>query len=371
MMWRLAMLGVMAAGLEGATGAADSARGARLFETLACVECHSLNGKGGTAGPDLGRLVDRNFTPASLAATMWNHAPAMWAAMRERDIRAGDLDRQAAADLFAYFYATRFFERPGDAARGKRAFAGLGCGGCHGLTSAVRPMVKPVNQWEELKDPIALAEAMWNHRPRMLEEAGAARIRWPELRSRDLADMLVYLRNLPSPPSRPAVFQIGAGSDGAAVFAAKGCAGCHASAALASRLKGQTLTEIAAAMWNHAPKMAAAGAMPVKLEAGEMGELLGYLWAERFFEGAGNPAAGRRVFAAKRCATCHEDSASGAPKLAGAGQSFSGAAMVSTLWHHGPRMFDQMKAKGIGWPRFERAEMSDLIAFLNAENRKP
>ncbi len=367
----LAILWVMSAGLQAASTAADSTRGAKLFETLACVQCHGINGKGGTNGPDLGRMVDRNFTPASLAATMWNHAPTMWTSMHERDIRAGDLDEQAAADLFAYFYATRFFERPGDAGRGKRAFAQRGCANCHGLSNAVGNSIKPVARWEVLADPVALAEAMWNHRARMLEEAGANPTRWPELSAQDLSDVLVYLRNLPSPPSRLAVFRIGAGDDGAAVFNSKGCSGCHpSSSALASRIKGRTLTDIAAAMWNHAPKMAAAGAQPVKLEAGEMRELLSYLWAEQFFQDPGNPAAGRRVFTAKRCATCHEDASTGAPRLTGAGRSFSAAAMVSALWHHGPRMLDQMQAKGISWPRFERAQMSDLIAFLNSEQAK-
>jgi cytochrome c2 len=367
MMRRLSMLLMAATVLKAVTLAADSDRGAQLFETLACVQCHSINGKGGTRAPDLGRLVDRNFTPAKLAATMWNHAPAMWAAMREGDIRAGDLDEQAAADLFAYFYATRFFEKPGDAGRGKRAFAERGCAGCHGLKNPVRPMVKPVAQWEMLTDSVALAEAMWNHRPGMLEAAGANRLRWPELSAQDLGDILIYLRNLPSPPSKLGVFRIGAGTDGAAVFTSKGCSGCHPSgSALANRLKGQTLTEIAATMWNHAPKMAAAGAKPLKLESGEMRELLSYLWAEEFFEDSGNPAAGGRVFAAKHCATCHKDPSTGVPKLAGTGRSFNCAAMVSALWHHGPRMLDRMKAKSISWPRFERMQMSDLIAFLNS-----
>ena len=150
-------LSALAAQAAGFT--ADSARGARLFETLACVQCHSVNGKGGTTGPDLGRMVDRGFTPASLAATMWNHAPGMWAAMRDRQIVAGELDQQAAQDLMAFFYAARFFEKPGDAGRGKRAFESLGCAGCHSL---------PVNQWQALTDPIALLDAMWNHRSEML-----------------------------------------------------------------------------------------------------------------------------------------------------------------------------------------------------------
>ena len=369
MMWKLTILWAAAANLEAAVINADSTRGAQLFETLSCVQCHSVQGKGGTLAPDLGRLVDRNFTPGTLAATMWNHAPAMWASMRERDIRAGDLDEQAAADLFAYFYAARFFEKPGDAGRGKRVFAERGCARCHGLNNASRPFVKPVNQWDVITDPVELAEAMWNHRSRMLEEAGASRIRWPELSAQDLGDILVYTRNLPSPPSKPAVFRLGAGTDGASVFTSKGCSGCHPSAnTLTSRMKGQTLTEIAAAMWNHAPRMAAAGAKPVKLEPDEMRELLSYLWARQFFEGSGNVAAGRRVFAAKRCATCHDDPSSGAPKLTG--RSFSGATMVSVLWHHGPRMLDQMKAKGIPWPRFEGAQMSDLITFLNSTKGK-
>src|ERR1035438_2251665 len=37
----------------------DSERGARLFENQRCVECHSVNGKGGKMGMDLGGRVDR------------------------------------------------------------------------------------------------------------------------------------------------------------------------------------------------------------------------------------------------------------------------------------------------------------------------
>ena len=76
---------------------ADSARGERLFQTLSCIQCHSVGGSGGSSAPDLGRTEDRGFTPASLAATMWNHAPAMWASMREHQIVAGELDGSPAA----------------------------------------------------------------------------------------------------------------------------------------------------------------------------------------------------------------------------------------------------------------------------------
>jgi mono/diheme cytochrome c family protein len=111
---------------------------------------------------------------------------------------------------------------------------------------------------------------------------------------------------------------------------------------------------MAAAMWNHQPHMASA---PPELTVKEMREITSYLWAGKFFEDGGGGAAGRRVFTAKRCATCHEDAASGAPKLTG--KTFNGSIMVAA-------------AKGIPWPRFDGAQMSDLIAFLNsASRRKP
>ena len=163
----LIVLASTAAGIHAATLAADSARGERLFESLSCIQCHSVNGHGGHVAADLGRRIDRNFTPGALASTMWNHAPTMWAAMREREIGAGDLDEQAAADLFAYFYLVRFFEKPGDAGRGKRLFTERACAQCHGLSEPIKPGVKPVSQWAGLADPIALTEGMWNHLPSM------------------------------------------------------------------------------------------------------------------------------------------------------------------------------------------------------------
>jgi cytochrome c2 len=348
---------------------ADSARGRQLFDSLSCVQCHSMNGKGGSTAPDLGRIVDRGFTPASLAATMWNHAPAMWTAMRQQAIGAGDLNEQAAADLFAYFYSTRFFESPGDAARGKYAFTARGCSKCHAMQPGRVPEAKPVSQWGSLVDPIALTEAMWNHAPLMLAKSQVEREPWPRLTSQELTDILVYLRNLPFPAPRVPEFRTSGASGGEEVFRAKGCAGCHPSAAdLSETTRGKTLTDVAARVWNHEPLLAKAGVAPAQFAPDEMRKLVGYLWTQQFFEDAGSASSGRRVFLSKRCAACHESSSSGAPRLADKGRSFSGATMVSVLWHHGPTMLVQMKNQGIAWPRFEHSQMSDLIAFLNSTN---
>src|ERR1700730_18676460 len=223
---RIAILLASAIGAHAAVVVADSERGAMLFESLPCVQCHSVNGKGARTGPDLGRVVDRNFTPAALAATMWNHAPTMWTSMRERTIRAGDLDEQAAADLFAYFYSARFFERPGDAGRGKRVLE-RGCAPCHGLNSPIEPGAPPVSQWQSVNAPFALVEAMWNHLPRMQAAAGARRMALPQLSAQDLVDLLVYVRNLPGRHENQGALQTTSGANGQALFQSKGCVGCH------------------------------------------------------------------------------------------------------------------------------------------------
>jgi mono/diheme cytochrome c family protein len=353
--------------LHGAAVAADSARGAELFETLSCIQCHSINGKGGTVGPDLGRRIDRDFTPASLAATMWNHAPTMWTSMRARNVAVGDLNEQAAADLFAYFYSARFFEKLGDAGRGKRLFSSKHCSECHGLTDVILPEAKPVSQWESMGQPLDMVNALWNHAATMRQEFAKKKLSWPELTSQDLTDMLVYLRNLPSTPNANASMEITSGANGQALFDSKGCSACHRGAtALTSKLQGKTLTDIAVDMWEHEPRMPAT---PAPLTLAEMREIVSYLWAGQFFADAGNPTAGAKVFAAKGCATCHNDPSSGAPKLTGTGRSFSAATIVSVLWHHGPQMLDQMKTKGIAWPRFGGPEMANLIAYLNAQNK--
>src|SRR5260370_14866092 len=111
----------------------DSLRGGELFQSLTCIRCHSINGTGGSRGPDLAKRLKREYSPAGIAARMWNHAPTMWAAMAEEGLAIEPLGNQSAADLFGYFYSLRFFDRPADATRGKQLFERARCGECHAL----------------------------------------------------------------------------------------------------------------------------------------------------------------------------------------------------------------------------------------------
>lgn len=358
------ILAVAAGQVWGAVPAGSAYAGRQVFVAQQCIECHSINGQGGKTAPDLGKHIARDYTPTMMVALMWNHAPDMWAGMEKAGIAKPQLSDRAAADLFAYFVAMRFFDQPGDAARGKQDFAELHCAECHGITKSNAAGAPPVVQWEALGDPLSLAAQMWDHGAKMHQEFGKRKLQWIQLTGQQLTDILVYLQNLPQTRNKVGQLEIGGMGDGAELFQEKGCAGCHTGAnSLQNKLHNQTLTEIAAAMWNHQPLMKQP---PPELTQDQMRQILTYVWAGQYFGAEGNAARGRKVFAEKHCAECHNNPSSGAPDLAKLNHTYTDITMVSVLWDHGPHMLDSMRQKGIAWPRFEAGQMGDLIAYLNS-----
>jgi mono/diheme cytochrome c family protein len=289
----------------------------------------------------------------------------MWSVMRRQGIEPQDLDPESAGDLFAFFASSRFFDKPGDAGRGKLAFAENRCAECHGIDTPKVEAAPPISKWQGLGDPIAFAESLWNHAGKMKQEFARRQIRWPELTAQELSDMFVYLRNLPATRTLPVRLQATSGDKGEALFQSKGCAQCHVgNLDLRLRSRGKTLIDIAAAMWNHAPRMESAA---IRFEPGEMHEILSYLWSRAMLDEAGNPSRGEKLFAQKHCSSCHTPDG-GAPDLRKAKTDrHTSLTMVSALWRHGPAMLDRMRERNILWPRFTGSEMSDVIAFLNSE----
>src|SRR5262249_7801554 len=203
------------------------------------------------------------------------------------------------------------------------------------------------------------------HAANMRQRFAQQKIAWPEITGQDLADLLVYLRNLPATRLSASRLDTEGPGNGRELFQSKGCAGCHTGKLeLAPRLRGKTRPDIAADMWDPAPKMRNP---PPALETGEMRQIVVHLWSEQVFRESGSAAVGRKVFVARSCAVCHDDRSSGAPDLAGRKGSYSSVSMMSTLWRHGPRMLDQMKARNIAWPQFTARQMTDLIAYLNTK----
>lgn len=173
---------------------------------------------------------------------------------------------------------------------------------------------------------------------------------------------------------------------GARLFKDKGCTGCHTvdgrgggvGPDLSRTPRPHTFYDLAAALWNHAPQMASAMKRTARsrpqLSANETGHIAAYLFTLDYFDPAGNADEGRRLFTAKRCVACHrigETGGSVGPRLDTLKPYGSPIALAAAMWNHGPAMTAAMAAKGIERPVFDRAEMTNLIAFINRASPSP
>jgi mono/diheme cytochrome c family protein len=135
--------------------------------------------------------------------------------------------------------------------------------------------------------------------------------------------------------------------------------------------------DLAAAMWNHLPKMAdqvrrLRVARP-RLDEREAEDLVAFLATLDYFDPPGNFESGKKLFAEKRCVRCHQAGGVGGvvgPNLDRVAQTSSPIAIAAAMWNHGPAMAETMRAKGIERPQFAGTELRDLIAFLKSHARE-
>lgn len=348
-----------AIGVSAATIPGDAGKGAEVFKSQKCIACHSINGEGGKSAPDLAKRPLGKYSPAMMAEAIWNHGPQMWTAMEAAGIASPRLTHEQSADLFAYFYAFRYFEEPGDAARGKKLFDYKGCIGCHAAGSNAPPITK----WESVTDSIQLARAMWNHAPKMQAAIGG-NMTFPQLTAQDMSDILVYVQGQPGFRKAPRKFAPASAKTGELLFKEKGCAGCHTgNKSLQGKLQGKTMAGLAAEMWNHAPQMRGKAR---ELRPEEMTRLVGYLWSIQYFDPPGDPAKGNKVVEEKGCNGCHGAAGGAAPPFSKLAGKLDSIEFVSATWRHGPDMLKQMRQKNVEWPRFQDKQLADVLAYINS-----
>lgn len=366
-----------------ASGQADAQRGAEVLKRERCLECHAVAGHSeakqsgayqkSTPAPDLGRQQPLAYTPARLASVMWNHLPQMWPALRAKKIAIPKLSDQDSEDVFAYLYSRMFFNQPGDAGRGAAIFEEKGCSACHSLSTAytVEKGGKPpapnqgpgaaVELWNSVSDPVLLVQEMWNHASRMKDAQASMHVAWVQVTGQDLLDVSAYLNSLPVIHAGPGRFSLPEPGSGRVLFEAR-CAVCHqGTLTLEKRLANQTLTDVAAAMWNHAPAMMNG---PL-LGPTEMRRVVAYVWERQYMGPAGDVAKGRAVFAEKRCASCHEGPH--AVAIARGERVLTPLKIVSVVWVHGAPMLKESENGGATWPTLSPEDVADLVAYLNTQ----
>jgi mono/diheme cytochrome c family protein len=259
-------------------------------------------------------------------------------------------------------------------------FTKKSCGQCHsvrGVGGKVGPDLARVPSGGGFYQ---LGAAMWNHLPRMGERMRAERIERPVLTAADVSNLLAFLFTASYRD------ESGEPKTGERLFAGKGCAQCHAVAgaggsvgpALDSLKGSNSPVLVAAAMWNHGPRMAEAmkakGIERPTFKGRELVDLIAYVVSTARDADAptaqvipGTPERGEKLFAEKRCAACHAVGGRGGkvgPALGGRAHHVSLTDFAGLMWNHGPAMWARMKERGITVPQLTGQEMADVVAYL-------
>lgn len=357
--------------------------GARLFVRKGCVRCHALGHEEARLGPDLGR-IHLPGTALDLAGAFWNHALVMREKMRDLKIQAPEFDRGEMADLLAFLTAYRYYlaevGEPGDPAAGRTVFREKGCAGCHGEPGAWDKPGPSLERYRGRVSAIILAQAMWNHGREMAAAMRTRGVPWPKFAGREMGDLLAYLQSGTSGASVERVyFEPGSPRRGREIFTSKGCIVCHPVSGVGGRggpdlgLRGRDLigsvATIAGLMWNHSQGMFAEftrrGVPPVTFSGQEMADVIAYLYFVNYATVRGSASRGAALFREK-CGTCH--SVGGGrrvgPDLAAARGLDDPIAIFAAMWNHAPRMEQELKSRGLVWPRLMPGDAADLTAFL-------
>ena len=176
-------------------------RGDKLFGDKQCASCHTIGGKGGKVGPELGRAHHVSLT--QFAGLMWNHGPAMWARMKERHIEPPQLTGQEMADIVAYLYTSHYFDAAaGSSSRGQQVLQSKGCLSCHSIRGKGGKAAGDLSNSTVVGSPSSLIAAMWNHSRLMEDQAQKQGIKLPTLKGQELADLSAYLQALTKPTAK-------------------------------------------------------------------------------------------------------------------------------------------------------------------------
>lgn len=176
-------------------GRAESGR--QLFAEKRCVECHAVGGAGGRVGPD---LVERGVrqSPTEFAATIWNKAPAMAAAMQSRGISLPQLTPEQMADIVAYLYSVRYFAS-GHVQQGYAVASQKGCLNCHALRGERGKTASDLTKAKGLDSPPAVLAALWNH-TLVTPTVSGKKLDWPGFTPQEMADLIAMLQSVSQAP---------------------------------------------------------------------------------------------------------------------------------------------------------------------------
>ena len=266
----------------------EPSAGQRIFSEKGCVRCHSVDGTGGQAAPELSKIAE-GLDSNAWARSMLNHAGSMVGPITNTLGQWPQFTGSEMNDLIAFVRrsaspsAPKTLEAAGNADRGWVVFQSK-CIQCHsvrGQGGNLGPELGPERDFPLTTGQFA--SVLWNHAPAMLRQAREHGVPAPVLQGDEMAVLRAFLASLRyfEPTGSPLV--------GQRVFSERGCATCHGQNAegneigpgLRSSKEVFTTTSFSAALWRHGPGMidrADALGMPwPTLKPTDIGDLVSFL----------------------------------------------------------------------------------------------
>ncbi|MFQ5512583.1 MAG: c-type cytochrome [Candidatus Krumholzibacteriia bacterium] len=390
--WRLALCATaalvvaspFAAAAQSESGAELYRKGRSVFRDKGCIQCHSVFGRDGKGGPDLGRRKAYG-THLHLAARMWNHFPRMHERMQKENVEFKRITATEMGHLIAYLSFIRYRGEPGNEYKGQQLLRKR-CSKCHKFRGKGGDIGPEFDETSGYMSSIRLVESMWNHGPDMLETFREHGIKRPVFKGHDIEHMLAAMRAYTSTTRVPEETFMGDPVRGKVCFSEKGCVRCHS-------IRGRggaggpdfadvefdySAVQIAGRMWNHGPKMWEAmqrkNIVVPEFEKGEMADLIAYLYSLKLQDEPGNADRGYRLVLEKGCLRCHSLQGQGgdvAADLSSLDGMDSPLAMIAAMWNHAPGMRDEHVEKHRKWPKLNARDMADLYAYLHKTTTTP
>ncbi len=171
--------------------------GMKAFSQKGCGQCHATEGTEKLKGPNLG-LQKKDFPPTlgQLASLMWNHFPQMIEEMRKENIKLPELSANDMANITAYLFSIRYFDRAGNRVAGQKVLLEKRCNLCHDIGKEAQGKKEGPNL-AKLKGPVSpiyMATALWNHGHQMIGKMKERNIRWQKMTDKELIDLMEYLK---------------------------------------------------------------------------------------------------------------------------------------------------------------------------------
>ena len=175
---------------------------------------------------------------------------------------------------------------------------------------------------------------------------------------------------------------LGDAERGKALFQILNCIACHSVSGVGGnkapdlgrgRDRGFSPYDMAALMWNHAPKMwdtmAREGIARPTLDEQQAADLFVFFYAARYFEAPGNTRRGRQLFLARRCGQCHGIESpvrAGIRPVAAWDSLWDPITLAQQMWSHSSDVARALDRPEVLYQPLSAQELIDLLDWLRS-----